>query len=210
MSRWSMHYINCLSDVSFVLSHRAILERAKKISNPRVAGLMAPYETFIQDLEKVVHVPCTHFDPRLNQKRVRSYTICRKAIDILKNSDPKNLRETVETLALAFRQSVYRAPIEKVNGILDGTEQIVKTVPRHELETLNIASYIDGFVKLNQDSRQSREAKKNNRKVRKQWMFWNTRDNCIAMYRVLQNVVQNLSYQGDKECEQFMVWTKDE
>lgn len=203
----NVRYINHLNEVTFIFVHREIIEQAKKISNPRIAGLLPSYELVVKDLEKVVHIPRQRLELGLNAKRISTYTSCRKAVESLKAFPPLGHENTVEVLAKAFSKSICRKSVLAASGVMDSAEQILLSVPREELEFLTLWERVEAFIKYNQDFRQSQKARMHNRRNRKKGVWYVSRNSCVLMFRCLMDLADNIAWlEGDEECKRFLAW----
>lgn len=202
----SIGYINRLKDVSFVLFHREILRHAKKITNPKIAGVISTYEIFLEDLEKVTLVPNRRFTSNLNVKRKAAYQACRMAVRSLDSVSYSD--DSLNRLSLAFSWSISKESIAKANCFMDRAEKIVHEIPRKDLEAYGIWVLVERFLKLNGISRQSQEAVAHNKKSRHKGEWYVYRDNCVLIYSCLLKLADNLAWDGDEDCGNFLAWVK--
>jgi len=202
----SIGYINRLNDVSFVLFHREILKHAKKITNPKIAGLISTYEIFLDDLEKVTLVPDRRFTSNLNEKRKAAYQACRMAVHSLDSISYSD--DSLDRLSLAFSWSICRESVAMASSFMDRAEKIISEIPRKDLEALGIWVMVEKFLKLNGISRQSQEAVAHNKKSRHKGEWYVYRENCVLIYSCLLKLAGNLAWDGDENCENFLAWVK--
>jgi len=208
VNKKEIFYINTLSDVSFILAHKEILQKAKCVTNPRVKALADSYELVVEDLERHVHIPRITDCSDLIADREKAYNVCHRVVEPLRSCIPEGHEATVNALYQAFGYSTCGVSMARKNKEYAEAEKIVSDIPRQELEFFPIWRWVDDFVALNRKYFQSQEEKLHNRMVRGKKNVLVARHNCAALYRCILVLCKNLASLGDEECKRFIAWTK--
>jgi len=208
VNKKEIFYINTLSDVRFILTHKEILKKTKCVTNPRVKALADSYELIVKDMEQLVHIPYVMGCSDLAADRDKAYNVCHRVVESLHSCVPDDHEATANALYRAFCCSSYGASMAWKNETYAKAEIIVSSISRQELEFFPVWRWVDDFVELNRKYFQSQEDKLHNRKVRGKRNVLVARHNCAALYRCVLVLCKNLASQGDEECKRFIAWTK--